>query len=120
MARLSIRIDFDEAGSIGPGKIALLEAIAATGSIAAAARSLAMSYRRAWLILANLNESFDRRVANTATGGTRGGKCELTEFGTALVEAYREVEKEAARAANPALRRLQAHAVKGAPRRPGA
>jgi molybdate transport system regulatory protein len=120
MANLSIRIDFESAGSVGPGKIALLEAIAASGSIAAAARSLGMSYRRAWLILANLNESFDQKVASTATGGTRGGKCELTAFGAALVEAYRTIEMEAGKAAKPALRKLQLHAVKGAPRRPGA
>jgi molybdate transport system regulatory protein len=78
-----------------------------------------MSYRRAWLILANLNESFDQKVAQTATGGTRGGKCELTPFGRALIDAYRTIEKEAGKAAKPALRRLQTHALKGAPRRPG-
>nr|WP_204367249.1 hypothetical protein [Methylobacterium sp. B34] len=35
-------------GAIGPGKIALSEAIDRTGSISAAARSLNMTFRRAW------------------------------------------------------------------------
>jgi molybdate transport system regulatory protein len=35
--QVSIRIDLESGGRIGPGKIALLEAIRKTGSIAAAA-----------------------------------------------------------------------------------
>jgi hypothetical protein len=46
---LSIRLDFANGDRIGPGKIALLEAIQAKGSITAAALDLGMSYRRAWL-----------------------------------------------------------------------
>ena len=41
--RLSIRLDLTSGDRIGPGKIALLEAIQATGSISAADRSLGMS-----------------------------------------------------------------------------
>jgi molybdate transport system regulatory protein len=47
--QFSIRIDLESGGRIGPGKIALLEAIRKTGSITAAARSMQISYRRAWL-----------------------------------------------------------------------
>ena len=54
--RLSIRIDLGTGDRIGPGKIALLEAIRTTGSISAAARSLKMSYRRAWLLVEELNQ----------------------------------------------------------------
>ena len=50
MARMSIRIDLDRDGRLGPGKVELLERIAACGSIAAAGRSVAMSYRRACLL----------------------------------------------------------------------
>ena len=52
---LSIRIDLASGDRIGPGKIALLEAIRSTGSISAAARSIGMSYRRAWLLVEEIN-----------------------------------------------------------------
>ena len=54
--QVSIRIDLEIGSRIGPGKIALLEAISKTGSISAAARSMNMSYRRAWLLVDELNK----------------------------------------------------------------
>ena len=54
---LSIRIDLPSGNRIGPGKIALLEAIRSTGSISAAARSIGMSYRRAWLLVEEINQT---------------------------------------------------------------
>ena len=51
MPSLSLRIDLDSGGRIGPGKIALLEQVATLGSISAAGRALGMSYRRAWELL---------------------------------------------------------------------
>ncbi|MDE2136948.1 MAG: LysR family transcriptional regulator, partial [Gammaproteobacteria bacterium] len=53
------RVDFGRDGSVGPGKIALLEHIGSRGSLSQAARELGMSYRRAWLLLASLNRAFD-------------------------------------------------------------
>ena len=44
--------------AVGPGKVDLLEAIARDGSITVAARSLGMSYRRAWLLVDTMNRSF--------------------------------------------------------------
>ena len=59
------RVDFDARCSVGIGKIELLEAIAGTGSLSQAARRLKMSYRRAWLLMADLNASFDQPVVDT-------------------------------------------------------
>ena len=58
MARLSIRIDFGPDQRIGPGKIQLLEHIAALGSIAAGGRALGMSYRRAWELIDELKTRY--------------------------------------------------------------
>ena len=58
MPHLSIRIDFDGEGRLGPGKVALLERIASEGSISAAGRSMNMSYKRAWELVAEINQSF--------------------------------------------------------------
>src|SRR3546814_8512037 len=68
MARLSLRIDFDGADSIGRGKIRLLELLDETGSIAAAGRAMNMSYRRAWLLIDALNRSFRQPVVATKLG----------------------------------------------------
>jgi molybdate transport system regulatory protein len=90
---IRLRIDFGAAGSIGPGKIVLLEQIARTGSLSQAARDLGMSYRRAWQLLDDLNHSFDEPAATASIGGAGGGGVELTAFGAALITAYRDVER---------------------------
>ena len=94
-----LRIDFAPTGSVGPGKIALLEAIEASGSLSRAARELGMSYRRAWGLLDDLNRALREPVASASVGGTGGGGAKLTKFGRALIAAYREVERIAANAA---------------------
>jgi molybdate transport system regulatory protein len=87
-----VRVDFSEHCSIGPGKIALLEGIARTGSLSAAARALGMSYRRGWLLLHSLNDSFNEPAAILSVGGKDGGGAQLTDFGRELVSAYRDFE----------------------------
>src|ERR1700716_1182733 len=73
MPRLSIRIDFDQEGRLGPGKVALLERIASEGSISAAGRSMNMSYKRAWELVAEINQSFTEPLVSAQTGGKTGG-----------------------------------------------
>ena len=94
MADLSIRIDFGPDLRVGPGKIALLEHIAALGSISAGGRAMDMSYRRAWLLVDEVNRMFTSPVIETQLGGKGGGHAKLTEFGRMLVAHYREIEKE--------------------------
>ena len=88
------RVDFGRDEAVGPGKIALLEHIGRDGSLSQAARELGMSYRRAWQLLASLNDSFRERVAVTAKGGRGGGGARLTPFGQLLIRAYREFDTE--------------------------
>jgi molybdate transport system regulatory protein len=86
------RVDLGGQCSVGIGKIELLEGIARAGSLSQAARDMHMSYRRAWLLLADLNSGFDHPVASASTGGRGGGGVVLTEFGARLVAAYRKLE----------------------------
>ena len=79
--------------AIGPGKIDLLRAIAQTGSIAAAARTLKMPYKRAWLLIDSLNQGFGRPVVSTASGGKEGGGTFLTLLGVNLLERYTALEQ---------------------------
>jgi molybdate transport system regulatory protein len=101
---IRFRIDFTEHSSIGPGKIALLEAIQAAGSLSGGARKVGMSYRRAWLLIESLRQSFREPVTVAATGGKDGGGMRVTEFGDTLIKNYRELEKDFA---SLARRRLQ-------------
>jgi molybdate transport system regulatory protein len=91
---VSLRVDFPTGARVGPGKIALLEAVGRTGSISAAGRSTGMSYRRAWLLLDDLNRAFDRPVTAASAGGAGGGGAAVTEFGRALIAAYRALEAD--------------------------
>ncbi|WP_333793467.1 winged helix-turn-helix domain-containing protein [Hyphomicrobium sp.] len=102
-ATLRLRIVFPDERKIGPGKADLLEAIERTGSISSAARELSMSYRRAWLLVDELGRLFKRPLVTTAAGGARGGGAELTDFGRALIAAYRRIEDRAAEAARAEL-----------------
>src|SRR6266851_2023091 len=96
--RFRLRITRGEDIAVGPGKIELLEAIASTGSITAAAKSLGMSYRRAWLLVDTMNRCFKNRVVETEAGGNRGGGTRLTALGAQLVRSYRRIEARAAKA----------------------
>ena len=78
---------------IGPGKIALLEAIERTGSITAAAKELGMSYRRAWLLVEETNRCLVEPAVATATGGSHGGGTSLTPTGVELCAKYRALEQ---------------------------
>jgi molybdate transport system regulatory protein len=105
--RLTVRIDFGAERALGPGKIRLLEAIGKTGSISRAGRALGMSYRRAWLLVDDMNRCFRAPVVTTQPGGARGGGAALTPFGTELIESYRAIEARATAAAKPHLRALK-------------
>jgi molybdate transport system regulatory protein len=104
--RLRIRVDLAAGCSVGPGKISLLEAIEREGSLSLAARSIDMSYRRAWVLLDDLNRSFAEPVVATAVGGARGGGARITGHGRALVKAFRLLERDAARLATGRMRKF--------------
>ena len=104
--RLSIRIDLASGDRIGPGKIALLEAIRSTGSISAAARSLGMSYRRAWLLVEEINHALREPAVTAETGGRSGGGATLTPVGERVVDLYRAIETHARTAASGEFRAI--------------
>jgi molybdate transport system regulatory protein len=90
-----LRIYRDDSIAIGPGKIALLEAIAETGSISAAGRQLGMSYRRAWMLIDEMNRALSSPAVTTAAGGAHGGGTALTPVGEQIVQHYRAIESTA-------------------------
>ncbi len=94
MLKLKPRLLHGNDFAIGPGKADLLDAIAAFGSITAAARALAMSYRRAWLLVEVMNRCWAEPLVETAVGGTRGGGARLTKTGATVLAAYRALEAQ--------------------------
>jgi molybdate transport system regulatory protein len=101
-----LRITRGDTIAIGPGKIALLEAIARTGSISAAARGMGMSYRRAWLLVDEMNRALTSPVVDTAAGGAKGGGTLLTPAGEKVVALYRRIESLSAAAAEAEIKSL--------------
>jgi molybdate transport system regulatory protein len=96
--RFRLRITRGDEIAVGPGKVDLLEEIDRAGSLSAAARSLGMSYRRAWLLIDTMNRCFREPVVDTAAGGARGGGTVLTAGGREIVRRYRSAEARAHRA----------------------
>jgi molybdate transport system regulatory protein len=119
VARFRLRVTADDVIFVGPGKIALLEAIRETRSITAAARSLGMSYRRAWILVDEMNRALASAVVASATGGERGGGSTLTPLGDEIVAIYSRIEATATRACASDIDRLlelAAHHPSGARR----
>ena len=104
---LSVRIDLDAEGRIGPGKIQLLENIREFGSISAAGRTMNMSYKRAWDLVDEINRICRQAAVERQTGGKNGGGAALTPFGLSLVKRYRKIERDAASAARKELQALR-------------
>jgi len=106
--RVQFRLRFSRGDDIavGPGKVDLLEAIEASGSISAAARSLGMSYRRAWLLVDTMNRCFRAPLVEAEAGGKRGGGARLTRLGAEVITRYRRIERDAARAGAADIRAL--------------
>lgn len=107
--RPRIRILRGEEVALGPGKAALLEAIAATGTLARAAEALGMSYMRAWRLVQTMNRCFLRPLVETARGGKQGGQASLTPGGRAVLQLYRRMEQSSLAAVEPAWRELSRH-----------
>jgi molybdate transport system regulatory protein len=106
MARLNFKVELENGGALGPGKIRLLEYIEQKGSIRRAAAAMGMSYRRAWLLLHEVEDMMGASVFAPETGGRKGGGTALTAVGRAIVGHYRSIEAGAERAIAPDLRAL--------------
>jgi len=117
------RVDLSRLCSIGPGKIELLESIDRTGSLSQAARVLGLSYRRAWLLLNDINRSFGEPVTVAKMGGHLRGGMTLTATGKQIIRCYRSAAQEIESVVRSKLQSIadkavvQGSAPAGAPRK---
>ena len=93
--------------ALGPGRVELLEHIAATGSLTSAARRMDMSYMRAWILVKSLNGWFRTPLVRVVRGGRTGGGADLTEAGRKVIALYRRIEQLSERAAQANWRALR-------------
>jgi molybdate transport system regulatory protein len=103
---LTLRVVGTGSPAMGPGKAELIERIAESGSISAAARDMGMSYRRAWQLVEALNATYREPVVLTAIGGQRGGGATVTPFGKRLAAQFRAMESKASTAIAADLKRF--------------
>lgn len=103
---LFIRVYFGDGRHIGPGMIDLLETIRTERSILSAAKKMGMSYRRAWLLVDELDRAFTERVVETYPG-RRGHGTDLTPFGERLIALYRDIERQSTAATKAAVDELR-------------
>ncbi|MEW5729758.1 MAG: winged helix-turn-helix domain-containing protein [Pseudomonadota bacterium] len=106
--RLKLRIKLCEFAALGPGKVDLLEAVARCGSITRAAKDQGMSYRRAWLLIDEMNRALAAPVVEAATGGQKGGGARVTEVGRQVIDIYRRVQRKTEQAIRQELDELRA------------
>ena len=105
--RLTLRLDFGDTVRLGPGKVRLLELIGERGSISAAGRAMAMSYRRAWLLVDSLNQAFAQPVVATRPGGKADNRAELTPFGREVISRFHAMEAASRKVVARDLRALE-------------
>lgn len=106
--RLRLRILFGDDAMLGPGKADLLEQIGQAGSIAAAGRTMGMSYKRAWSLVEEMNLAFREPLVKSMRGGSSGGGASLTKAGQDVLALYRAIEEETAAANAGRIATLQA------------
>ncbi|MBU4528793.1 MAG: LysR family transcriptional regulator [Hoeflea sp.] len=90
--KLRLKLTFDSGLTLGPGKADLLQGIAADGSISAAGRRMRMSYKRAWMLVEEMNAAFEAPLVESSRGGASGGGARLTAAGEAVLAHYRKLE----------------------------
>ncbi len=78
---------------LGEGRVRLLKAIDQTGSLSKAAKSLKISYKKAWTLVDAVNKSSKKPVTVTSIGGKGGGGAILTDYGKNLIQAFEEINK---------------------------
>jgi molybdate transport system regulatory protein len=91
---------------LGEGRIALLLAIEEYGSISKAARSMNMSYLKAWKLIDSMNSVSDTPVVIRASGGKGGGGTTLTSYGKKAISLYNELNKKCDAYINAELKKL--------------
>ncbi|WP_346883393.1 molybdenum transporter [uncultured Algibacter sp.] len=102
-----IWIESDENVLLGEGRVHLLKAIEATGSLSKAAKSLNISYKKAWQLLDSVNKSAKKPVTINSIGGKGGGGAALTDYGKSLILVFDEINRNCWKFLDNELKRIE-------------
>jgi len=102
-----IWIESEDNVLLGEGRVHLLKAIDDTGSLSKAAKSLNISYKKAWQLLDSVNKSAKKPVTINSIGGKGGGGAELTEYGKSLIKAFDEINRNCWKFLDKELARIE-------------
>ena len=93
--KIKSRIWIENEGNVllGEGRVSLLKAIEETGSLSKAAKSLNLSYKKAWRLMDSVNKSAKQPVTINSIGGKGGGGTILTDYGKSLITAFDTINK---------------------------
>lgn len=90
----------------GAGRLRIFDAIERHGSIHAAAKELNMSYRAVWGKIKTSEKRFGRPLLIRQVGGSQGGGSQLTEWGKALVNHFKQLQTLSEATANALFQQL--------------
>ena len=91
--KVKIWLEKGDKSVLGPGRMAILEAIEKTGSLTHATEECQISFRKAWKLINEINELLDYPAVKSERGGKGGGgKTVLTEYGKKLVKQYKFIK----------------------------
>ena len=88
-----IWIEIDNKVLLGEGRVRLLKAIETTGSLSKAAKTLKISYKKAWSLVDSVNKSAKKPITISSIGGKGGGGAKLTPYGKSLITAFENINK---------------------------
>jgi molybdate transport system regulatory protein len=89
-----IWIEFNNKIFLGEGRVKLLKGIQETGSLSKAAKSLNMSYNKAWNLIDTVNKASEHAIVIKSTGGKGGGRTTVTPHGEKLIHAFDSINKK--------------------------
>ena len=90
VVRSKVWLEKDGKLFMGWGRATLLERVDELGSISAAARSMKLTYRNAWLWIEAMNRLAEVPLVEKCAGGEHGGNARLTEEGRKIISDYKE------------------------------
>ncbi len=89
--RSKVWIEHEGEVVVSDWRIALLEAVAATGSLAAAARGMKVPYRTAWQKLKAMETQCGMPLVIAVSGGEGGGTSHLTPQACELIQRFHTI-----------------------------
>lgn len=101
MYQLKYKIWIDKEGKVfGKGPLELLTGVRDKGSLSEAARSMNMSYNKAYNLIKSIEDKLEYKLIVSTPGGLKGGGSELTVEAEELISIYQDFQEECERSLN--------------------